>query len=102
MIREILADLCHRQRAGWMKYLFSKCDSSLPQTLSALEDGSLIIPAEFVKRWKRQMETPYAQLSESEQESDRTEADKFLEVATGTIVTGSSFAASTKDYELAE
>lgn len=68
-LREILADLCHRQWSGWMRYLFSKCDSTMPLVLSALEDGSLIIPAEFVTRWKRQMETPYAQLSESEQES---------------------------------
>lgn len=77
MIREILADLCHRQWSGWMKYLFSKGTFN--------EDGTWTIPSWAVERWDRQMKTPYAQLSESEQESDRTEADKFLGVLTGTI-----------------
>lgn len=67
MIREILADLCHRQWSGWMKYLFSKGTFN--------EDGTWTMPSWAVERWKRQMETPYAQLSESEQESDRTEAE---------------------------
>lgn len=80
VLREQLADLCHRQWAGWMAYLFSKCDSTMPTVLSALEDGSLIIPAEFVERWKRQVDTPYENLSHFEQESDKKEADKFLEV----------------------
>lgn len=72
MIREILADLCHRQWSGWMKYLFGKGTFN--------EDGTWTMPVWAVKRWKQQMETPYSMLSESEQDSDRTEADKFLKV----------------------
>lgn len=72
VLREELANLCHEQWAGWMMYLFSKCRT--------MQGRSLIIPAEFVDRWQRQMNTPYAELSESEQNSDRTEADKFLKV----------------------
>ncbi len=83
-MREQLADLCHSQWSGWMEYLFSKCDSTMPKVLSALEDGSLIIPAEFVERWQRQMETPYSELSKSEQDSDRNEADRFLAIIKAT------------------
>jgi hypothetical protein len=70
-MRERLADLAHRQWAGWMEYLFSKSHKSV--------DGSVTIPALLVERWERQMRTPYAQLSESEQNSDRKEADKFID-----------------------
>ena len=69
-MREQLADLCHRQWSGWMFYLFSKGKFN--------SDGTWTMPAEFVQRWKRQMETPYAELSEAEQDSDRAETDKFF------------------------
>ncbi len=55
-----------------MKWLFSCSQHN--------EDGSVTIPREKVERWKRQMETPYDQLSEQEQNSDRREADKVLEI----------------------
>ena len=73
-MKEELADLCHRQWSGWMQYLFNKCRP-------VIGDGqSVIIPSEFVERWQRQMNTPYAELSEAEQNSDRLEADKFIEI----------------------
>lgn len=71
-LKEEIADLCHDQWSGWMKYLFSKCHPSKS------EKGALVIPEWAVKRWKRQTETPYKDLSEEEKDSDRTEADKFL------------------------
>lgn len=71
-LREQIADLCHEQWSGWMDYLFSKC---VPLVGSG---GDLIIPSEFVERWKRQSETRYSKLSEQERDSDRKEADKFL------------------------
>lgn len=91
MIREILADLCHRQWSGWMEYEFSKGTFN--------QDGTWTMPAWAVERWKRQMKTPYANLSDSEQESDRVEADKFLgALAAHTEV--ESVAVTTKDYEI--
>lgn len=69
-MREVLANLCHDQWSGWMRYLFSKGTFH--------DDGTWTMPAEFVQRWQRQMSTHYTHLSQSEQESDRTEADKFL------------------------
>lgn len=71
-MKEKLANLCHEQWSGWLKYMFSKGAFN--------EDGSWIMPVEFVQRWTRQMNTSYSELSESEQNSDRTEADKFIEV----------------------
>jgi hypothetical protein len=69
-LREQLAALDHEQWAGWMNYLFEKSEEG--------EDGSVIIPKLLVLRWKRQMNTPYTDLSEDEKESDRAEADKVL------------------------
>ncbi len=69
-MREKLANLAHDQWSGWMKYLFSKGVFN--------ENGTWTMPAWAVDRWKQQMTTPYTELSESEQNSDRKEADKFL------------------------
>ena len=71
-MREKLAELCHEQWSGWMKHLFSFTSAPL--------GGAFVIPASNVKRWKRQMNTPYEDLSEEEKDSDRKEADKFLEI----------------------
>lgn len=71
VLREELANLCHEQWVGWMNHLFANGVS---------EWGAFTIPAEFAERWRRQMKTPYSGLSKSEQDSDRREADKFLEV----------------------
>ncbi len=71
-LREQVARLCHEQWANWTSYLFSK--------------GRVIVPGEFVltsfyyDRWTRQLNTDYDDLSESEQDSDRKEADKFLKL----------------------
>lgn len=68
--KEALAELCHRQWSGWMRYLFTKCEEN--------EDSTVTIPKWAVGRWSRQMETEYSQLSEDERNSDRVEAGKFL------------------------
>lgn len=68
---EILADREHDSWARWQAYLFSKCASN--------PDGHLCIPPELVERWQRQIETPYADLSEAEKESDRKEVRQALE-----------------------
>lgn len=73
--REKIAELCHEQWSGWMKYLFNKS----PNT----ENGEAIIPKWAVDRWTRQINTPYESLSESEKESDRNEADRFIRLILG-------------------
>ncbi len=64
------ADLEHDRWARWQKYMFSK------GTLTP--EGDLIIPAIFVDRWFRQIDTKYADLSELEKESDRKETRNYL------------------------
>lgn len=66
---EMIADLCHEQWSNWMRYLFQKGTHN--------PDGTFTIAKEAVDRWRRQMDTPYRKLNESEKESDRTEARKF-------------------------
>jgi hypothetical protein len=46
-------------------------------------DSEAIKAVEAIKRWDRQIETPYADLTESEKDSDRAWADKVSEI-TGT------------------
>jgi hypothetical protein len=48
------------------------------QYLAALPDGSLVIPADLVKRWELLIATPYSELSETEKESDREQVRKYL------------------------
>lgn len=71
-LREKLADLVHKQWSGWMKYLFMKGTHN--------KDGTWTMPKWAVDRWARQMNTPYQELPEEEKDTDRGEADKFLEV----------------------
>ncbi len=69
---EEVANLAHKQWAGWMEYLSSKCEIN--------DDGTITIPEHLVNRWKRQTNTDYDHLLESEQESDRNEAMKFIKL----------------------
>jgi hypothetical protein len=74
-MREQLADYAHEAWSGWMRYMFSKAEQN--------PDGTWTMPAWAVERWTRQMNTPYADLSELEKESDRDEADKILAIIEG-------------------
>ncbi len=74
---EIKADKQHQIWSHWMKYMFSQCDFGLPSVLSAIENGSCIIPKDKVERWKKQMNTNYKDLNESEKKSDRNIVNDF-------------------------
>lgn len=71
-MREKLAELAHEQWSDWMEYLFKQGEFN--------GDGTWTMPAWAVERWLTQMRTPYLELSDDEQESDRKEADKFLAI----------------------
>ena len=72
ILKEDLSNLAHEQWSGWMKYLFEKSIKNI--------DGTITIPKWAVDRWEKQANTSYVNLSKSEQDSDRCEADKFLKV----------------------
>lgn len=65
-IVELLAENEHATWASWMEWLFDEFECG---TLNA--DGSFTIRPDRVSRWKRQLETKYADLPEEEKESDR-------------------------------
>lgn len=72
---EQLADKEHASWARWMDYLFNRCD------IERGKDGfRYVIPHELVERWKRQVDTPYAELSEQEKQSDRDEVAHILPI----------------------
>lgn len=73
-MKEKLAELVHEQWSRWMKYIFNRCNEHNKI------DGAMVIPEWEVDRWKRQLKTPYCELSESEKDSDRGPADKFLTI----------------------
>jgi hypothetical protein len=60
-LREKLADLEHTQWAHWTRYM--------------LQNMNL----DNITRWQKQIETPYASLTEEEKDSDRVWADRVLE-----------------------
>ena len=69
---EQLADHAHASWTHWMRYLFSRSEMQ--------PDGSVVIPAGLVERWQRQIATSYADLSETEKQSDRNQVMLSLHV----------------------
>ena len=65
-----LAAIEHERWAHWQRYLHRQC---VPQ-----EDGSLVIPADLVRRWARQTEAQVSDLTESERQSDRAQVLLYL------------------------
>lgn len=74
---EELADAQHKIWSHWMTYQFSKCETA-EEVGAMTDDDDVVIPAEFVRRWLRQANTPYAELIEDERESDRRVVREFL------------------------
>ncbi len=69
---ESLAAIEHERWAHWQSYIHGK---GVRQP-----DGSLVIPAEFVNRWEKQIATKYADLDDKEKESDREQVRRYLPV----------------------
>lgn len=69
---EELAAIEHARWAHWQGYMHSKA--------TRRTDGSLVIPADLAARWEKQIATPYANLTETEKQSDRDQVQKYLPV----------------------
>ena len=67
-----LAAIEHERWAHWQRYMHGKA--------SRQDDGALVIPAELVARWEKQIETPYANLSAADQESDKEQVERYLPI----------------------
>lgn len=67
---EELAAIEHQRWAHWQRYVH---DNGKPQP-----DGSILLPADLVERWERQINTSYSSLSESEKDSDREQVRKYF------------------------
>ena len=77
--REALADLEHQQWAHWTRYMLKTLEPLLSPNLRWNPDVRGNAEA-ALERWLRQINTPYADLTESEKNSDRWWADKVLEI----------------------
>lgn len=67
-----LAAIEHDRWSHWQRYMHSKCIRQ--------PDGSLLLPAELVLRWEKQIATKYGDLGDKEKESDRDQVRKYLPV----------------------
>jgi hypothetical protein len=67
---EPLAAIEHERWSHWQQYLHSKG--------VAQPDGSLLLPADLVARWQKQIDAKYDELSEREKNSDREQVRKYL------------------------
>lgn len=67
---EQLSHIEHERWSHWQRHMH---DKGVRQA-----DGSMVIPADLVQQWDRQISTPYGELSEKEKESDREQVRKYL------------------------
>ena len=70
---EKLAAIEHERWADWQRYMHKQCRP-------IVRTGALIIPVELVEKWERQIATPYAELSETEKESDRDQVRRYWDL----------------------
>lgn len=85
---EKLAAIEHERWAKWQEYVHSKCKPHIEPFGLHRDDGlaDLLIPAELVKHWERQIETKYEDLTEDEKQSDRNEVFRYLKIVIEEIV----------------
>lgn len=75
---EDLAAIEHERWTHWQRYMHDKGQRQ--------PDGSLILPAELVRQWDRQIATDYSNLSESEKRSDREQVHRYLPLFAALLV----------------
>jgi hypothetical protein len=70
---EAVAAQGHVQWSGWAKFLLQDVKGTVLRGVV-----SILRPWDEVDRWRKQMDTPYADLSEEDKEKDRVFARKML------------------------
>ena len=86
---EQLAAVEHERWSDWQRYLFAQCEHAA--------DGSLVVPAELVRRWSRQMDAPFAALPDDEKDSDRKQVERYLPIIERALSSGPSRRPLTSD-----
>ena len=90
-LREALAAYAHDAWSRWMQYRMIRCrplHSYIEHfPIDSQPDVSLVIPSTYVWRWTGQSMTEYGDLSESEKEGDRQEADRIMAIFESIIAT---------------
>lgn len=79
---EQLAAIEHERWAHWQRFMHGKGERK--------PDGSLVLPPDLVAKWERLIETPYAQLTDKEKESDREQVKRYLPVVADAYGTAKS------------
>lgn len=74
-IREQLAAIEHERWSDWQTWVHKVINEGVEGT--TLE--------QFMERWERQINTPYAELSEAEKNSDREQVDRYLPLISQTV-----------------
>ena len=67
-----LAAIEHERWAHWQQYVHDHGNRRA--------DGSLVLPAELVSRWDRQISLSFTALDESEKDSDREQVLRYLPI----------------------
>jgi hypothetical protein len=68
-LKQRLARIEHDRWASWQDWMHKICTRNT--------DGSITIPVDLVKRWDRQIQAEYADLSDKEKESDLKEVNRY-------------------------
>ena len=74
---DALAAIEHERWSHWQQYMHHKGKKQ--------KDGSLVLPAELVNRWERQIATPFEGLSDKEKDSDREQVRRYLSLIVDTL-----------------
>jgi hypothetical protein len=76
---DALAAIEHERWSHWQQYMHTKAERQ--------PDGSLLVPADLVRRWENQISTPYDQLTEKEKDSDREQVRRYFPLLTQALTT---------------
>lgn len=73
-----LATAEHERWAHWQQYVHDHGERQ--------EDGALVIPADLVVRWDKQIATAYADLPAEERRSDQDQVRRYLPIIVDALV----------------
>jgi hypothetical protein len=67
---EQLAAVEHERWSQWQRHVHSQCRRQ--------PDGSLLLPADLVARWEKQIAAKYPELDDTDKERDREQVRRYL------------------------